>query len=79
MATQSPSPRPFTHWGLPAEGFTLELWVQDGRKITGQVNLDVRDLPMRPDLLSRLEPKTRARLVREAQDYSDTYGEAAKQ
>lgn len=62
------APEPFTCWGRSADDGTLDLWIQRDGRIVESVTLDVTELPQRPDLLARLSPKTRERMLWEARE-----------
>lgn len=58
----------FTHWGREMDGPRLRLWIQHGDTLTERVTLDVTDLPSRADLLARVGPATRARMLWDARE-----------
>ena len=60
------APRLFDRWALGIDDTNLRLWTQDGAAIVECIEVDVRELPDRTDLLARLGPKARARLLSEA-------------
>ncbi|WP_448098158.1 hypothetical protein [Luteibacter yeojuensis] len=59
--------RPFSRWvrGMDSDALALVAEDDNGR-ILEWVDLDIRDLPRRPDLLARLGPDTIARLLADA-------------
>lgn len=74
---------PFTRWhsnyGLDDKSADLALVVDRAGQIEEWVDLDIRELPERSDLLERLGPVTRDRLVRDAHDARKTLGPASTQ
>jgi len=58
----------FTNWGRGMDVPTLDLSVQRDNRIVESIELDVRDLPDRPDLLERMPPKMRNRMLWEARE-----------
>lgn len=59
---------PFTRWHREMDGPRLLLVVEsdDGCRIVEWLELDVRELPNRPDLLGRLGETARNRLLQDA-------------
>lgn len=57
----------FTLWRRSMDGPELQLFVtaEDG-SIAEEITMDVRELPAHPELLARLGPKTRERLLHDA-------------
>ncbi|WP_426284977.1 hypothetical protein [Luteibacter sp. E-22] len=63
--------RPFSRWvrGMDSDALALVAEDDNGR-ILEWVDLDIRDLPRRPDLLARLGPDAIARLLADAAEAS---------
>jgi hypothetical protein len=58
---------PFTRWHRSLDDGWLALVVESASgRLVESVELDVRELPRRPELLARLGPNTRARLLADA-------------
>lgn len=65
MATQKVAETSFTRWHRSMDDGGLILVREAGGKVAEWIELDIADLPTRPDLLSRLGPHSRARLLAE--------------
>lgn len=57
----------FTLWRRSMDGPELQLFVvgEDGHNVE-EITMDVRELPAHPELLARLGPQTRERLLHDA-------------
>lgn len=63
----TPAPAPFTRWHREMDGPLLVLVVErDDGSLAEWLELDVRELPERQDLLGRLGETARNRLLRDA-------------
>lgn len=61
--------QPFTRWQREIDGPALVLVTEQGGRISEWLELDIRDLHRRADLLARLGPVSRERLLAEARAY----------
>lgn len=68
MATAIVSKQLFTHWARSTDDGDLDLWLEKDGAVLEKVSLDVTELLDRSDLLDRLSPAARARLVWEARE-----------
>ena len=58
----------FTHWRRSMVDAELNLLREKDGRVVERVSLDLRELPNRPDLLARLGPVIRERLLWEADE-----------
>jgi|GEM_PF-3778175 len=52
-----------TNYGLGDDGFKFCLWVERDGKVCERHDIDIRDLPRRPDLLARMPEEWRERFI----------------
>jgi hypothetical protein len=58
----------FTNWGRGMDDGQLDLWVQREGKIVDSASLDVTELPNRLDLLDRMPPVMKLRMLWDARE-----------